>query len=206
MANGDYYSTLGLEPEASPKQIKEAFRRLALRHHPDRNREDAQSAVRMKAINEAYAVLSNPRKRAEYDHLRRSFGSAAYGRFREAHSEQDIFRGSDVNQIFEEISRAFGFRGFEDVFRDHYGPGFRSFEFSKPGIFGKAFVFTSGPRPGAAAGGGPLGRMLRHGLKRLLRFEPPQRGADRRDSITLAPQLARSGEKSATSTARGSGN
>src|SRR4030042_7159125 len=95
----------------------------------------------MKEINETYAVLSDPDKKREYDALSHEYGPSAYDRFRQTHSDQDIFRGSDINQVFQEMTRAFGFRGFEEVFRESYGQGYQSFEFRRPGVFGKGFLF-----------------------------------------------------------------
>ena len=73
MSQDDYYATLGLPPQAETRQIKEAYRRLAFEHHPDRNRDTPSAADTMKRINEAYAVLSHPAKRREYDALRERF-------------------------------------------------------------------------------------------------------------------------------------
>jgi len=55
-------------------------------------------------------VLSNPAKKREYDLLRNQFGASAYSQFRKNYSEQDIFSGSDINHIFEEMARSFGIR------------------------------------------------------------------------------------------------
>ena len=148
MEQKDYYDILGLETAASQKQVRDAYRRLALLHHPDRNRDNPEAAERMKEINESYAVLSDAGKRREYDALRQAYGSSAYGQFRQTHSDQDIFRGSDIQQIFEELSRAFGFRGFEDVFQESYGAGYRTFEFRRSGVFGRVFVGGFGGRAG----------------------------------------------------------
>ena len=68
----DYYETLGVRPEASEAELKKAFRSLAMQCHPDRNPGDKQAEERFKEINEAYAVLSDPDKRAHYDR----FGTA----------------------------------------------------------------------------------------------------------------------------------
>lgn len=130
----DYYLILGVGENATQQQVKEEYRKLALKYHPDRNRDNPEAAGRMKEINESYAVLSNPQKRSEYDRLRQLYGSSAYERFKKTHTEQDIFRGSDIYQVLEELSRAFGFRGFEEIFKEFYGPGFRTFEFRGPGL------------------------------------------------------------------------
>lgn len=198
MGPKDYYDILGLEKNTSQKQVRDAYRRLALLHHPDRNKDNPGAADRMKEINEAYAVLSDPQKRSEYDALRQTYGSSAYGRFRQTHSDQDIFKGSDIQQIFEELSRAFGFRGFDDVFRESYGEGYRTFEFRRPGICGRIFVGGIGNGQVAGRGGisgGYLERLIRYGLKKKWGIELPERGRDLYDSIVLSPNLARFGGK-----------
>ncbi len=67
MAKLDYYETLGVSRDADEAEIKKAYRQLALQYHPDRNRGDKQSEERFKEVNEAYSVLSDPEKRAQYD-------------------------------------------------------------------------------------------------------------------------------------------
>ena len=62
----DYYEVLGLNQNASAEEIKAAYRRLAIQHHPDKQGD----VVKFKAVNEANAVLGNPEKRADYDHQR----------------------------------------------------------------------------------------------------------------------------------------
>ncbi|MFH1951638.1 MAG: DnaJ domain-containing protein [Pseudomonadota bacterium] len=198
MEQKDYYEILGVEKEVNQKQIKDAYRRLALKYHPDRNKDNPAAAARMKEINESYAVLSDSEKRRRYDALRQAYGSSAYGQFRQTYSEQDIFRGSDIQQIFEELSRAFGFRGFDDVFRESYGPGYRTFEFRRPGAFGRIFVGGSRGGEGYPAGipfGGHLGRLIKYGLKKKWGIELPETGKDLQDVITISPELARSGGK-----------
>jgi len=194
----DYYSALGVEKDSSPKKIKDSYRKLALRYHPDRNA-DPSASTRMKEINEAYAVLSDPRKRKEYDLMQEQFGPSAYGRFRQNHSEQDIFRGSDIGQVFEEISRIFGFRSSDEIFKQFYGAGYRSYEFRRPGFSGRAFIYHGRSRtPGTGTGpqlSGPLGRLLKYALKKQWGFEFPERGKDRTDWITVTPDLAKSGGK-----------
>jgi molecular chaperone DnaJ len=67
MAQSDYYDILGLDRDASQEDIKRAFRRLARKHHPDVNPNDPEAEARFKQIAEAYAVLSDPAKREQYD-------------------------------------------------------------------------------------------------------------------------------------------
>ncbi len=71
MATADYYELLGVSRDATEADVKKAFRQLAMKHHPDRNPGDKVAEERFKAINEAYAVLSDPDKRAQYDRFGR---------------------------------------------------------------------------------------------------------------------------------------
>jgi molecular chaperone DnaJ len=87
----DYYEVLGVPRDADTKAIKDAFRQLALKYHPDRNKEPGASD-RFKEIAEAYAVLSDPQKRAEYD----ARGHAAVAGF----SPEDLFGGIKFEDIF----------------------------------------------------------------------------------------------------------
>lgn len=112
MSQEGYYERLGLGKDADQSQIKDAYRKLAFQYHPDRNPNDEAAAEKMKSINEAYAVLSNAEKRAEYDRMRAMFGDRAHDQFRRTHSTEDIFRGSDINDIFETFSRMFAEQGF----------------------------------------------------------------------------------------------
>ena len=198
MSPRDYYQILGVEKNADTKQIKEAYRELAFKYHPDRNKENPQASEQMKSINEAYAVLSDPAKRREYDTLKQQFGSSAHGRFRNSYSNQDIFSGSDINHIFEEMSKAFGFRNFDDIFREFYGKEYRTFQFRRPGFFAGGFIFS-----------GSLGKDRRHQtqfplpdkLKKLSRFllktiggvEMQENGANINDVIHLTPEQAQQG-------------
>ena len=63
----DYYKTLGIEKGASAEDIKKVYRKLALKWHPDKNPNNKAAEDKFKSINEAYAVLSDPEKRKEYD-------------------------------------------------------------------------------------------------------------------------------------------
>ena len=198
MEQNDYYQILGVDKHASQQKIKEAYRKLALNYHPDRNRDNPAASARMKEINESYAALSDPEKRRRYDALRETYGASAYGQFRQTYSEQDIFNGSDIHQIFEELSRAFGFRGFDEVFKETYGTSYRKFEFRRPGAFGSVFVGSSGGGNGhrrRSPLNGNLGRLLKYTLKKTWGVELPERGKDLQDRITISRELAMRGGK-----------
>ena len=198
MANEDYYQVLEVDQEASDQQIKEAFRKLALKYHPDRNRENPAAVEKMKKVNEAYAVLSNPAKKSEYDSLKNRFGSSAYSHFRNNYSEQDIFSGSDINHIFEEMAKAFGLRGSNEIFKEFYGRGFQQFEFKNSRGFARGFVFGNQPGRGDQhqapfPPGGNLGKISRFLLQKISGVQFPEDGADVEDRLYLAPEQAMEG-------------
>ncbi|WP_025323660.1 molecular chaperone DnaJ [Deferrisoma camini] len=104
MARVNYYEILGIHRNASAAEIKQAFRQLALRFHPDRNPEDPEAEARFKEIAEAYEVLSDPARRAEYDRG----GRPSPGAFRTR--ETDL--RAQVDELFREIfGDVFGGRG-----------------------------------------------------------------------------------------------
>jgi molecular chaperone DnaJ len=96
----DYYETLGLQKGADEKELKAAFRKLAMQYHPDRNPGDASAEKKFKEIGEAYETLKDPQKRAAYDR----FGHAAF--------EQGGMGGGQGG---------FGAGGFSDIFEDIFG-------------------------------------------------------------------------------------
>jgi curved DNA-binding protein CbpA len=205
MTNGkDYYQTLGVDKKAGSREIREAYRKLAFQFHPDRNRENPAAVERMKEINEAYAVLSDRKKKDDYDTVWERYGTYGYDRFKETYSDQDIFRGSDINQIFEEMSKGFGLRGFDEVFQESYGQGYRTFEFRKPGVFAKGFVFF-GPGIGrknrtatsipSGAFPGVLEPLFRLFLKKGLGLQTSEKGRDMLDGISLSPRDILGGRK-----------
>ena len=97
----DYYEVLGLSKGASESEIKSAFRKMALKYHPDRNPGDKEAEEKFKEVNEAYGILSDPEKKAKYD----QFG----------------FAGVDPNAGFSGAGGGFSGGGFEDIFGDLFG-------------------------------------------------------------------------------------
>ncbi len=200
MEQKDYYQILGVARDASFQSIKEAYRRLAFEYHPDRNPGNGWAVEKMKEINEAYAVLADADKRSRYDLLRQEYGSSAHDRFRRDYSDNDIFRGSDINQIFEEMARSFGFRGFEEVFSQAYGQGYRTFEFRRPGVFGKVIIFGSGRgrrldhETGQLSGlSGVLVRLAGYAVRKMVGLGTGPRTADRYAMLPIDPKLAEEG-------------
>ena len=80
----DYYKLLGVDKKTSKEEIKKAYRKLALKYHPDRNKGNKEAEEKFKKISEAYAVLSDDEKRQQYD----TYGSAG---FQQRFSQEDIF-------------------------------------------------------------------------------------------------------------------
>jgi len=107
----DYYQTLGVPREATADDIKKAFRRLARKYHPDVSKE-ANAESRMKEVNEAYAVLSDPEKRAAYDQLGRDYQPG-----------QEFRPPPNWDAGFEFSGREFGGGGadFSDFFAELFG-------------------------------------------------------------------------------------
>ncbi|MFA5917197.1 MAG: DnaJ domain-containing protein [Candidatus Gracilibacteria bacterium] len=125
--NKNYYETLGVTKTASEDEIKKAFRKLAMKYHPDRNKGDKATESKFKEINEAYSVLSDKEKKKQYD----TFGSDFSG-----------FNGASGNPFAGGGNRSYttaDFSGFEDIFGGFAGTNSRgkkssSFDFSD--IFG----------------------------------------------------------------------
>ncbi|GFO67718.1 integrase [Geomonas limicola] len=136
MAQRDYYEVLGVKKGASIEELKRAYRKLAVKYHPDKNPGDKQAEERFKEINEAYAVLSDPKKKEQYD----QFGST---NFHERFSQEDIFRGFDVGDMFKDQ----GF-GSDDIFSRLFGDAMRRQRGARQG---------GGPRHGGMGGMGGMG-------------------------------------------------
>jgi molecular chaperone DnaJ len=108
VAKRDYYEVLDVDKKASKGEIKKAYRKLAKKYHPDMNKDNPKKAEeKFKEISEAYGVLSDETKRAQYDR----FGHAGIeGRY----SQEDIFRTINFDDIFGEMG--FGMGGFDSIF------------------------------------------------------------------------------------------
>jgi curved DNA-binding protein len=120
----DYYEILGVKKDSSTQDIKKAYRKLAMKYHPDRNKGDKEAEAKFKKISEAYAVLSDSEKRKQYD----TFGASG---FQQRYSQEDIFRGFDLGDILKE----FGLGGMGGGFRSSGGQGspFETFFFQSGG-------------------------------------------------------------------------
>jgi curved DNA-binding protein len=105
----DYYEILGVPRGASEEEMKKAYRKLALKYHPDKNPGDKAAEEKFKEISEAYAVLSDKDKRTQYD----TYGM---GGFQQRYSEEDIFKGFSMGDLFKDL----GFGG-GDMFGTIFG-------------------------------------------------------------------------------------
>ncbi len=120
----DYYKILGLDKKASAVQIKKAYRKLALKYHPDKTKGDKALESKFKKISEAYAVLSDSEKKNQYD----TYGSAD---FQQRFSQEDIFRNFDLGDILKEFG--FGGSSRRGGFSSAFGGGGRQSGFSNMG-------------------------------------------------------------------------
>ncbi len=111
MAKRDYYDVLGVSKSADEAELKRAYRKLAMQYHPDRNKDDAEAEAKFKEVNEAYDILKDGQKRAQYD----QFGHAAF----------DPSMGGGQGGFGGGFQGGFrqgeGFGGFADVFDDIFG-------------------------------------------------------------------------------------
>jgi curved DNA-binding protein len=137
----DYYAVLGVDKQASQEEIKKAYRKLALKYHPDKNPGDKTAEEKFKEVAEANEVLSDPEKRKKYDQLGSNwrqyenvdFGSSGgAGAFRQGRSYRDVY--GDVESVFGSGS---GFSDFFESFFGNMGAGRRepegfSFDYDSP--------------------------------------------------------------------------
>lgn len=128
-----YYEKLGVSKNASSAEIKKAYRKLALKYHPDKNSGDKGAENKFKEISEAYAVLSDAEKKQQYD----TYGSTG---FHQRYSQEDIFANFDINDILNQ----FGFGGVSG----------RSANFRSGSMGGNSFFSSMFNQPGATGGCG----------------------------------------------------
>jgi len=198
----DYYSILGVSERASHEEIRRAFRKLAMKYHPDKNLGNEQWAgEKFKEINEAYAVLGDEVKRREYDRTRQA-GFAGYGaqyaggRY---YSQERVFAEAFNNPyLFQELARMFQEAGlrFDEGFVNNLFFGGRGFVFTFPGqtLRRDQSTATSEYRP-------PLllrlfGKVIRFTLKRMLgvpELSWRSKGEDLYHEIHLSQEEAASG-------------
>ena len=120
----DYYEVLGVQQSASTKEISDAYRKLALKYHPDKNPGDEEAVARFKEASEAFEVLNNPEKRDRYN------------RYGHAGLEGDAPQFRDVNDIFEAFGGIFG----DGLFGDLFGGGGRRRQRVRSGVDVRADV------------------------------------------------------------------
>jgi DnaJ-class molecular chaperone len=198
----DYYKILGVDRKATEKEIKSAYRKLARKHHPDVNKNDAKAEARFKEVNEAYEVLSDPAKRRRYDQIGPDFAN-----FRPGAGCPGGGR-TTVNVSPEDMA------GFSEFFRTIFGGGGGGFE-GGSGPFRGARVRTSGGRGWEdlgdlfGRGGGPsapepgqdfetgieltLDEVLR-GTTKVLQLSDAEGGRARRVEVKIPPGV-RDGQK-----------
>lgn len=109
----DYYQILGISKGASTDEIKQAYRKLALKYHPDKTKGDAEGEKRFKEINEAYQVLGNDAKKKQYDQFGQTFDNYSQGGF-------SGFRPEDLSRFTQDFG---DMAGFDDIFNAFFGGG-----------------------------------------------------------------------------------
>ncbi|HWQ69545.1 MAG TPA: DnaJ domain-containing protein [Patescibacteria group bacterium] len=162
----DYYATLGVSEQVTEEELRKAYRRLALQHHPDKNPGDPRAGERFKAISEAYAVLMDQQKRRQYDAFRQTQAGAGGPADGFQYSQEEIFRdllsNPAMSSIFAEMSREFARAGirFDDAFVRQVFFGGRGF------VFGGVFM------------GAPIGVLWRRAARMAVEKNSVQRSAD----------------------------
>ena len=127
MSKRDYYEVLGIQKGASDDEIKKAFRKLAIKYHPDKNPGDKEAEEKFKEVNEAYSVLSDKTKRQRYD----QFGHAGVGGAGAAGGNP--FAGGDFNFNGQSFNFDFGGGGLDDILGAMFGFGGGGFRGARRG-------------------------------------------------------------------------
>jgi DnaJ-class molecular chaperone len=184
----DYYKILGVPKTATEKEIKAAFRKLARKHHPDVNKDDAKAEARFKEINEANEVLSDPEKRKRYDHLGPDWMNFRTGPGGPGPGAGPFPGGGRVHVDFGGAEEDPG--GFSDFFRTIFG-GAGGFGGGGGGFGGRAGTYEEafGNRPTAGQDyESPLDLTLEevlHGTTRTLQMG--EGGSSRRVEVKIPP-------------------
>jgi curved DNA-binding protein len=200
MKTKDYYAALGVARGASDEDIKKSYRKLALQYHPDRNKGDKKAEEKFKELSEAYAVLSDKQKRAQYDQI----GAAG---FRQRYSQEDIFRdanfgeafsgtGIDPNDLFAHLFGGGHGRGPGGGFRVHYGGGGQGGPGGGAGGFDFSQMFSQGAGQGAyPSAGEDLAYELpitveeaHHGAEKLVAYQGP--AGQKEIKVRIPPGIA----------------
>ena len=137
----DYYKALGVAKTAKPAEIKAAYRKLARKYHPDANKGDTSAEERFKEISEAYSVLSDEKRRKEYDEARSLFGGGFRVPTGQRPGQTGGFGGFDLGDIFSGAGDAGGRLG------DLFGGVLAAAAAAPPRRTGRAAAPTSRPRP-----------------------------------------------------------
>ncbi len=139
----DYYAILGLDKKATPAEIKKQYRKRAMQYHPDRNPDNPEAELKFKELAEAYGVLTDPKKKKEYDRYKATGfrGTGATGGFHYSQDDilRDLFNNPRFQAMFQSLIRDFqrsGFRGDTRFFKQTMFGG-------KGMKFGSLFVFGS---------------------------------------------------------------
>ena len=131
----DFYKVLGVSKDVSDAELKKVYRKLARQYHPDSNAGDAAAEARFKEVSEAYAVLSDPKERAEYDQLRAMGSGARFTASGAPGGFEDVFGGMFGGGGGRRAQAG----GFEDIFGSMFGQQFGA---------GGASGFSRGPQKG----------------------------------------------------------
>ena len=164
----DYYERLGVAKTASADEIKKAYRKLALKYHPDKNSGDKTAEAKFKEISEAYAVLSDKEKRQQYD----TYGDTG---FHQRYSREDIFRNFDINDILRQFG--FGASSFN-------GSTFRTSMGGRGGHTGFSSIFgqqMGGQGCGGGCGHPPKGQDMTYQL--VVSLEEVLNGSEKQISL-----------------------
>ena len=137
----DYYNILGVEKSASQEEIKKAYRKLAVKYHPDKNKDDKQAEDKFKEIAEAYEVLKDPAKRKQYDRLGSNWKHYQQTGFDDFSGFGGQGYGGRQGDPFGDV---FGQSGFSDFFESFFGSGFNQGHAGRGGYSGRGYGAQKG--------------------------------------------------------------